>query len=131
MADDKKKSGGSDRGLIALSEPYEVSYWSKKFKVTPAKLRYAVKKVGRSSKKVEAYLKEQNHKARDKMLIAISEPHEVRYWSKKFKVTPARLKTVVGEIGRSSKKVGDYFAAAKKTKVKRRKARKAAAKKRK
>jgi len=39
MADDKKKRGGSDRGLIALSEPYEVRYWSKKFKVTPAKLK--------------------------------------------------------------------------------------------
>jgi hypothetical protein len=35
MADNKKKRGGADRGLIALSEPYEVAYWSKKFKVTP------------------------------------------------------------------------------------------------
>ena len=39
MADDKKKRGGADRGLIALSEPYEVAYWSKKFKITPAKLK--------------------------------------------------------------------------------------------
>jgi len=85
MADNKSKRGGSDRGLIALSEPYEVRYWSKKFKVTPAKLRYAVKKVGHSSKKVEAYLTLQKHKARDKTLIAVSQPHEVRYWSKKFK----------------------------------------------
>ena len=46
MADDKKKRGGADRGLIALSEPYEVAYWSKKFKITPAKLKAAVKKVG-------------------------------------------------------------------------------------
>jgi uncharacterized protein DUF3606 len=30
MADNKKKRGGADRGLIALSEPYEVAYWSKK-----------------------------------------------------------------------------------------------------
>jgi hypothetical protein len=50
MADDKKKRGGSDRGLIATSEPYEVRYWSKKFKTTPAKLKYAVKKVGNSAK---------------------------------------------------------------------------------
>src|SRR3954471_1125804 len=99
MADNKSKRGGSDRGLIALSESYEVRYWSKKFKVTPAKLRYAVKKVGHSSKKVEAYLMEQKHKARAKTLIAVSQPHEVRYWSKKFKVTPARLKTVVKEVG--------------------------------
>lgn len=131
MADDKGKRGGSDRGLIAVSEAYEVRYWSKKFKVTPAKLKYAVKKVGHSAKKVEAYIKEQKHKARDKALIATSEPYEVRYWSKKFKVTPARLKAAVKEVGHSSKKVGAYFAAAKKRKVKRRKAKKTAAKKRK
>ncbi|TKW77070.1 MAG: DUF3606 domain-containing protein, partial [Bradyrhizobium icense] len=40
MADDKKKRGGADRALIAVSEKYEVAYWSKKFKVTPAKLKY-------------------------------------------------------------------------------------------
>ncbi len=131
MADNKAKRGGSDRSLIAVSEPYEVRYWSKKFKVTPAKLKYAVKKVGHSAKKVEAYLTLQKHKARDKALIAISEPYEVRYWSKKFKVTPARLKAVVGEVGHSSKKVGAFFADAKKRKVKRRKAKKTAAKKRK
>ncbi|MET0278110.1 MAG: DUF3606 domain-containing protein [Pseudorhodoplanes sp.] len=131
MADNKSKRGGSDRGLIALGEPYEVRYWSKKFKVTPAKLKYAVKKVGHSAKKVEAYITLQKHKARDKALIAISEPYEVRYWSKKFKVTPARLKSVVKEVGHSSKKVGAYFADAKKRKVKRRKAKKTAAKKRK
>jgi Protein of unknown function (DUF3606) len=34
MADDKSKRGGSDRRLIALSEAYEVRYWSKKFSVT-------------------------------------------------------------------------------------------------
>ena len=56
MADNKKKRGGADRALIALSEPYEVAYWSKKFKVTPAKLKAAVTAVGHSSKKVGAYL---------------------------------------------------------------------------
>ena len=56
MADNKKKRGGADRALIALEEKYEVAYWSKKFKVTPAKLKYAVKKVGHSAKKVGAYL---------------------------------------------------------------------------
>ena len=131
MADNKSKRGGSERALIAVSEPYEVRYWSKKFKVTPAKLKYAVKKVGHSAKKVEAYIQVQKHRARDKALIAISEPYEVRYWSKKFKVTPARLKSVVKEVGHSSKKVGAYFAAKKKTTVKRRKAKKTAAKKRK
>ena len=95
MADDKKKRGGADRALIALSEPYEVAYWSKKFKITPAKLKSAVEKVGRSAKKVEAYFALLKHKAADRALIAVSQPYEVRYWSKKFKVTPAKLKAAV------------------------------------
>jgi hypothetical protein len=114
MADNKRKRGGSDRGLIALSEPYEVRYWSKKFKTTPAKLRYAVKKAGRSAKKVEAYIKLQKHKARDRALISLKEAYEVRYWAKKFKVTPARLKAAVKAAGRSSKRVGAYLMGAKK-----------------
>ena len=126
MADNKSKRGGSDRGLIALGEPYEVRYWSKKFKVTPAKLKYAVKKVGHSAKKVEAYIKLQKHKARDKALIAISEPYEVRYWSKKFKITPAKLKAAVAAAGHSARKVEAYLAAQKAAKKK--KAKKAAKK---
>ena len=110
MADDKKKRGGADRGLIALSEPYEVAYWSKKFKITPAKLKAAVKKAGRSAKKVEAYIKLQKHKAADRARIAVSQPYEVSYWSKKFKVTPARLKAAVAAVGHSSKNVGAYLA---------------------
>lgn len=54
MGDDKTRRGGADRKLIALTEAYEVAYWSKKFKVTPAKLKAAV--AGHSSRKVEAYL---------------------------------------------------------------------------
>ena len=118
MAKAKKKRGGMDRALIALSEAYEVSYWSKKFKITPAKLKAAVKKVGHSAKKVEAYVKLQKHKAADRALIALSQPYEVRYWSKKFKVTPARLKAAVGAVGHSSKKVGEYLAGKKAPKKK-------------
>ena len=33
---------------------------------------------------------EQKHKARDRALIALSQPYEVRYWSKKLKITPPR-----------------------------------------
>lgn len=121
MADNKKKRGGSDRGLIALGEPYEVRYWSKKLKVTPAKLKYAVKKVGHSSKKVAAYIKAQKHKARDKALIAVSQSYEVRYWSKKFKVTPAKLKAAVKAVGHSSKKVGAYLKRKKTTKRRKKK----------
>ena len=118
MADNKKKRGGADAALIALSEPYEVAYWSKKFKTTPAKLKATVNKVGHSAKKMEAYLREQKHKAADRALIALSQPYEVRYWSKKFKITPAKLKAAVAAAGHSSKNVGAYLAkqkAAKKT----------------
>jgi ethanolamine ammonia-lyase small subunit len=110
MADNKKKRGGADAALIALSEPYEVAYWSKKLKITPAQLKAAVKKVGHSARKVEAYIKEQKHKAADRNLIALSQPHEVRYWSKKFKITPARLKATVAAAGHSSKNVAAYLA---------------------
>ena len=114
MADNKKKTGAADRALIALSEAYEVSYWSKKLKITPAQLKAAVKKVGHSARKVEAYIQLQKHKAADRALIAISQPHEVRYWSKKFKVTPAKLKAAVAAVGHSSRKVGEYLAPKKK-----------------
>jgi hypothetical protein len=119
MADNKSKRGAGDRGLIAIGEPYEVRYWSKKFKVTPAKLKYAVKKVGHSAKKVGAYIQMQKHKARDKALIALSQAYEVRYWSKKFKITPAKLKAAVKAVGHSSKKVAAYVMSTKKRKTKR------------
>jgi len=109
MAGSKKKRGSADRALIALKEKYEVSYWSKKFKVTPAKLKYAVGKVGHSAKKVEAYIEEQKHRAADKARIALSQPYEVRYWSKKFRITPAKLKSAVAAAGHSSKKVEAYL----------------------
>ena len=118
MADNKAKRGGSDRGLIALSEAYEVRYWSKKFKVTPLKLKAAVKVVGRSARKVEAYIKLQKHKASDRALIALSQPYEVSYWSKKFKVTPAKLRAAVKAVGHSSKKVGAYLSPKKAVKKK-------------
>jgi hypothetical protein len=123
MVDNKKKRGGADRALIALGERYEVAYWSKKFKVTPAKLKYAVGKVGHSARKVEAYIQEQKHRAADKARIALSQPYEVRYWSKKFKITPAKLKAAVAAAGHSSKKVEAH--------LKRQKAAKKGAKKRK
>jgi len=128
MADNKKKRGRADRGLIALSEPYEVAYWSKKFKITSARLKTAVKKAGRSAKNVEAYLKLQKHKAADRARIAVSQPYEVSYWSKKFKVTAARLKAAVAAVGHSSKNVGAYLASSKAKKSARKAAKKAAKK---
>ena len=129
MADNKKKRGGNDRALIALSEPYEVAYWSKKFKVTPARLKAVVNKVGHSAKKVEAYITLQRHKAADRALIAMSQPYEVRYWSKKFKITPAKLKAAVAAVGHSSRKVGEYLTGKKAPKKAAKKATKKTAKK--
>lgn len=109
MADSTAKRGKADRALIALSQPHEVKYWCKKFKVTPAKLKAAVKAVGHSSKKVEAYIKLHKRKSRDRALISLSQAYEVSYWSKKFKVTPAKLKAAIAVVGRSSRNVGAYL----------------------
>lgn len=133
MADSKKKRGGADRARIALGEAYEVAYWSKKFKVTPAKLKYAVKKVGHSAKKVEAYFYEQKHRTADRSRVALSQPYEVRYWSTRFKITPAKLKAAVAAVGHSAKKIEAYVGAGKTTarkKVVGKKATKKVAKKR-
>jgi len=54
--DDKTKTGSPDRDLINASEYYEVEYWSKKFGVTPERLKSAIKAVGSSAKAVEAHL---------------------------------------------------------------------------
>jgi predicted nucleic acid-binding Zn ribbon protein len=45
----------------------------------------------------------------------MSQPYEVSYWSKKFKVTPARLKAAVAAVGHSSKNVGAYLTGSKKS----------------
>lgn len=109
MADNKRKRGGADKRLISLSEAYEVHYWSRKFKVTPAKLRAAVKRVGHSARAVEAYLAELAHKARDRARISLKQAYEVRYWSKKFDVTPTVLSAAVEAVGHSSKAVAAYL----------------------
>lgn len=57
MSDDKSKSGDQDRELISLTEEYEVRDWAKKFGVTQAALRKAVRKVGNKADDVERELK--------------------------------------------------------------------------
>jgi hypothetical protein len=75
-------------------------------KKTPAKLKYAVRKV-------EEYIKLQRHGAADTSRIALGEAYEVRQWSKKFKIIPAKLKAAAAAAGDSSKKVEAYLAAQK------------------
>jgi len=57
VSDDKSKSGDQDRELISLTEEYEVRDWAKKFGVTQAALRKAVRKVGNKADDVERELK--------------------------------------------------------------------------
>jgi hypothetical protein len=56
MSDDRKKKGEQDRSRINTGEDYEVRYWSKKFGVSPEKLKAAVKKVGNSAAAVQQEL---------------------------------------------------------------------------
>lgn len=56
MADNLKDKGEPDRSLVNLKEPWEVDYWSKRFKCTPSELKDAVKKVGDSVDKVQKEL---------------------------------------------------------------------------
>jgi len=58
MADDKTKRDYRDKTRINLKEPYEVSYFKKKFDVTGQALAGAVRATGSTSvKKVGEYLK--------------------------------------------------------------------------
>jgi predicted double-glycine peptidase len=63
MADDPDERGPQDRSRISLSEPYEIQYWTKKFGVTPADLREAIKRVGNSAKAVEEELAQRPRRA--------------------------------------------------------------------
>ena len=54
--DDLQIRGPLDSNRINLREPYEVSYWCKKFKCTVKELQDAVHAVGVSAAKVQAYL---------------------------------------------------------------------------
>ena len=58
MPDNKANRGPADRSRISLKEDYEKAYWKKKFRVSGQALAGAVRTVGRSAKKVEAYLKD-------------------------------------------------------------------------
>jgi hypothetical protein len=58
MADDKRKKDFRDRTRISMSEDYEKAYWKKRFKVSGQALAGALRAVGPSVKKVEAYLRQ-------------------------------------------------------------------------
>jgi len=56
MADNPKERGPQDRARVNMEQDYEVRWWSKKFGVTPDKLRAAVDEVGSSSAAVARQL---------------------------------------------------------------------------
>ena len=56
MADDKSKTGKADRDRINVNEPYELRDWSKKFGVSPERLKEAVAKVGPMASDVANHL---------------------------------------------------------------------------
>ena len=57
MADNLKKRGSPDSKTINMNEAWEKNYWKRKFRVSGQALAGAVRAVGKSAKKVEAYLK--------------------------------------------------------------------------
>jgi predicted lipid-binding transport protein (Tim44 family) len=54
--DDRTKRGPRDRARVNVNEPWEVNYWSKRFGVTPAQLRLAVRRAGPLAKDVRRQL---------------------------------------------------------------------------
>lgn len=57
MADSKKSRGKADRSKVSASEPYEVRYFAKKNKVTPAMTKKLIRKYKGSRKRMEAAVK--------------------------------------------------------------------------
>jgi uncharacterized protein DUF3606 len=55
--DNKQKVGSPDRDRINVNEDYELQDWSKKYGVSVADLKAAVKAVGTQAKDVKAHLK--------------------------------------------------------------------------
>jgi len=57
MADDKSKRDYHDRTRINMNEPYEVQYWTKKWKISVQQLSGAIRATGSTGvKTIEAYL---------------------------------------------------------------------------
>ena len=58
MSDNLKQRGGQDRQRIDVNQDYELRDWSKKFGVTPQRLKEAVQAVGNQADKVQGYLQQ-------------------------------------------------------------------------
>ena len=85
MADDKKKRGGADRGLIALSDL--TSRLCRRSQDHAGQNEVRRQESGRSARTSKLHQAAEAQGLRQGR-IAVSQPYEVGYWSKKFKVTP-------------------------------------------
>ena len=56
MSDNPSKTGEPDRSLVAIGQPHEVAYWTKRFGVSEARLKAAVAAVGNSVSAIERWL---------------------------------------------------------------------------
>ena len=56
MADDKTLRAPQDSSRVAMSEDYEVAYWTDKFRVSRERLQEAVDAVGNSADAIRTYL---------------------------------------------------------------------------
>jgi hypothetical protein len=56
MSDDLKNRGPQDRNRISLSEPWEVTYWTRELGITKEELERVVKSAGNSVNAVRQHL---------------------------------------------------------------------------
>jgi hypothetical protein len=56
MADNLNERGPQDRSRVNVNEPWELQYWSRKFGVSEAQLKEAVKAAGASADAVGKHL---------------------------------------------------------------------------
>jgi len=64
MARRKLKRRKADRSLVSAKQRYEVYYFARKHRMTPAAVRKLIKKVGHSRKKLEAAVAKMKKKRR-------------------------------------------------------------------
>ena len=64
MARRKLKRRKADRSLVSAKQRYEVYYFARKHRMTPAAVRTLIKKVGHSRKKLEAAVAKMKKKRR-------------------------------------------------------------------
>ena len=63
MAKRPKKRDYGDKTRIDMNQPYQRAYWKQRFEVSDQELEEAVRAVGTSVQKIEAYFKRRSLKA--------------------------------------------------------------------